>query len=166
MSLEDYLRQVDQDWEHLGAMSRGHTCAALRDARLIYPVRLPSPGWFIDMDHGDTLSAIGREMDSDLSRLGYTEPLELSHVLGNDRCLTLAIAEHLKNLHLFDGTAPIGVRWTSKLGWGKNYAVWMRRTDNGEDPEADGLSAGKGEPIRDDDPDFKHILRSFGLTGH
>ncbi|MBX9244662.1 RES domain-containing protein [Actinotalea ferrariae] len=165
MTPEEYLAAVDQEQAPLGCMPRGQFPAGWRHDRALYRVRLPRGGWWIDVEHGDSLTAL--DSAPGLSQVGFTEPLTRAHVLGDERRITVALAEHMRSLRLFDGSEALGVTWNSKLGYGKNWAFWMRRLDDGLEPAADDPAlVGHGAEIDAHDPDLTYVADRFGIHLH
>jgi len=91
-----------------------------------------------------------------------TEPLTTSHLTSDDRVLTSAIAEKLRNdITLDDGSLPLGVRYVSKhgrpaAGTGTCWAYWMRYADAGLDEP---VTVGNAKPIGIADKDFNEALK-------
>ncbi|MGP5697279.1 hypothetical protein [Brachybacterium alimentarium] len=85
------------------------------------------------------------------------DPLALSHLTGDDRVLTAAIAGALRNeVELEDGKLPLGVTVLSKRGHPSGgsracWAYWMRDVDSGLDEPTEVKFA---DAIREEDPDL------------
>ena len=83
--------------------------------------------------------------------------MTLTHLTGDDRVLTTAIATGLRDeVTLDDGTLPLGIRFLSKhghpaQGTGICWAYWMRYVDRGLD-EPSTITHRTG--IHDDDADL------------
>jgi|GEM_PF-1382527 len=163
MPLKDYLAAIDEDWKVLCTMRRGHVPAAWRHDRALYELRMPASGWWIDVEHGDSLSALTKLAASTVP--GVVPQITRAHLLGESRGLTVRLATLLRGAVLFDGSPPLGVVWESKLGYGRNWAFWMRRADDGLDPGSDDPRpiVEAGAPITENDPHLKHVAESFGL---
>lgn len=166
MSLAEFLAALDREAETISMMPRGQISAGWRHARVMHRVSLPASGWWVDIEDGDTLSVLTTELQRRVASIGHSGPIERAHVLGNDRRLTLLIAAHIRALTLFDGSRPLGIRWGSKLGYGHNYALWLRQTDDGATPAADGVAADGGTPLDLRDPDLAHVARAFQIRLH
>lgn len=129
-------------------------------ARSIYAVDLPEDGWWVRVDHSDTLNAL---VDQYPHRDLRTNPLlTLADLEGEDRTLTMVLAEHIRNLLLDDGSEALGINFPSKTGYGRCWVFWDRRTDLG-------LGRGTNDPrqITSDnvgpDPAFLKVAGEFGL---
>ena len=86
-------------------------------ARSIYEVYLPEDGWWVRVDHSDTLNAL---VDQYPHRDLRTNPLlTLADLEGEDRTLTTVLAEHIRNLLLDDGSEALGINFPSKTGYGR-----------------------------------------------
>ena len=136
---------VDLDW-HL--------------ARSIYEIRLPSRGWWVVVDHADTLNAL---IDQHPHRALRANPvLTLADLEGDDRALTTVLAAHVRDLMLDDGSEALGITFASKTGYGRCWAFWDRRTDAG-------LGRGSDYPVQVSsanvgaDPAFHDVAASYGL---
>jgi hypothetical protein len=132
--LDEYWALVVADWEEAGTMRARWLPKAWRDGRAIYRLDYP-PGWWVDITSTATLTALSAQLDNELANLGITGGLTLAHVTDDDRAVTTMIAGYLRDtVTLFDGTQPLGVRFTSKHGHpaggtGTCWAYWMRATD-------------------------------------
>jgi hypothetical protein len=98
-------------------------------ARSIYEVDLPENGWWVRIDHSDTLNAL---VDQYPHRDIRANPvLTLGDLEGEDRTLTTLLAQHIRSLLLDDGSKALGIDFPSKTGYGRCWAFWDRRTDLG-----------------------------------
>lgn len=136
--LDEYWAMVVADWDEAGTMRARWLPKVWRDGRVIYRLNYP-PGWWVDITSTRTLAALSAHLDSELTDLGVTGGLTVAHVTSDDRAITTLIAGWLRDtVTLFDGTQPLGVRFTSKHGHptggtGTCWAYWMRATDAGLD---------------------------------
>lgn len=137
--LGDYVALVTEQ-----AIAHGidHPWAVSADwqmARSIYTVRLPGVGWWVRVDHPDTLSALGdlRGRLVDLDGRRPEPPLWSSDLEGGDRAVTTAIAGYVRDTILDDGSRPLGIEFSSRTLEGRCYAWWDRRTDDGVAPGVD-----------------------------
>ncbi len=168
-TLEKYLALVDRDAAAAGMMPRSQVPRSWRDARLVYQVQLPASCWWVYVEHPDTLgflSASTQAVDR-LQAAGHSGPIDRSHVLGPHRRITATIAALLRSTMLFDGSYPLGVTWGSKLGYGDQWAVWLRQTDDGADPASDGVTViGVGQVLAASDPDLVAVATSLNVHVH
>jgi len=166
MSVQDYLAAIEREWKGVCAMEPGQFPAGWRHDRALYEIQTPGSGWWIDVEHGDSLTALSAAPLA-LTPVRLAEPLTRSHVLDDRRRVTVSLAMHMRSLKLFDGSSPLGVVWESKTGYGRNWAHWMRRVDDGLDPGADDPSPiGDGRQIAADDRDLRHVAAAYGLHVH
>lgn len=132
-------------------------------ARSIYQVRMPRNGWWVQIDHYETLNALvdhyaHRGVSETSAKLLTSADLE-----GGDRALTTVLAEHIRNLLLDDGSEPLGIYFRSKTLYGHCWAFWDRRTDAG-------LGQGSNDPVQvtsdnvGPDPAFLKIAHDYNLT--
>jgi hypothetical protein len=127
----------------------------------LYRLRLPTMGWFIDIEASSSLSAITDYAADDLRDHGLAE-VSVAELRGNDRRLTTAIATRLWPLTLDDGGLAHGVMYGSRHGSEWNcWAIWLRRTKHGR------ATADLGTPVARpaDNPPLRTILAAYGLTG-
>ena len=155
--LDKYWAMVVADWDQAGTMRARWLPKAWRDGRVIYRLNYPF-GWWVDITSTSTLAALSAHLDSELTDLGVTGGLTVAHVTSDDRAITTLIAGWLRDTAtLFDGTQPLGVRFTSKHGHptggtGTCWAYWMRATDAGLDEP---INITDEIAIAERDPDLK-----------
>ncbi|MBK5239070.1 MAG: hypothetical protein JJE28_08200 [Actinomycetales bacterium] len=91
------------------------------------------------VSNGSVLATLSAHLESELTNLGVTGGLTIAHITSDNRAITTLIAGWLRDtLTLFDGTQPLGIRFTSKHGHpaggtGTCWAYWIRATDVGLD---------------------------------
>lgn len=153
IELEELWRQVVADWDESGRMKATWLPRAFREGRMVYELQFPA-GWWVEITATETISALGDLMGE--------SGLTLSHITGDDRGLTTAIATALReHIELDDGSLPLGIRFTSKHGRptgesGRCWAYWLRSVDNGLAEPARVVSA---QAIPVDDPDLLRAQR-------
>lgn len=108
---------------------------AWRDARQLYELHLPVTGWFIDIADAGTIATVSATMPNLLAAHDIAD-LTLSELTASTaaaRRLTTAIATEIRaRVVLDDGSLPHGIAYPSKKGTSlHNWALWMRRTDDG-----------------------------------
>lgn len=155
--LEDLWRDVVAEWDEQGTMRASWLPRVFREGRAVYTLSFPA-GWWIDVTATETIATLNDLSDEyELT----SEPLTLSHITGDDRGLTTAIAQLLReHIELDDGTLPLGVEFISKHGRptgssGRCLAYWMREVDSGLDEPTRIVSS---EPINEGDPDLKAAM--------
>jgi hypothetical protein len=157
--LSDLWRDIVAEWEEAGDMATKWLPRAFREGRAMYTLSFPIGSW-IDITATETLAAMPELFgDRWLTADGeLTDPLTLSHLTGDDRVLTTAIAAALRErIELDDGTLPLGIRFLSKhgrpsSGTGLCWAYWMREVDHGLDEPSVVTAV---EPIAENDEVFK-----------
>lgn len=160
VGVDDYIAQV---CAQAAANSRARPWAVSVDwqlSRSLHRVRMPAAGWWVQIDHKDTLNRLGLDLAKPLSQLGLSM-LTLSGTAGEDRGVTTLLAEHVRGQTLFDGSRPLGVQFSSKTAYGTCWAWWDRRAD-------DGLTPGDNDPrsITDCNVDgeaFRNVTTDWGL---
>ncbi len=140
--------------------------------RSLYHVRMPRDGWWVQIDHHDTLNALASQLAHVTfgQDLGRNVDLTSADLEGEDRNLTTYIAEHIRGLTLDTGDQPLGISYRSKSLYGRCYGWWDRRTDAG-------LPPGRNDPrlagsTNIDTPAFRRVAADYELpvlpsrTGH
>lgn len=159
MSLDAYVEGISDDWGNqikMGCLSRHW-----RDRRNIYQLTLKVPGWWVDIEHPDSIAAIGAGIGEKLSNeLGISQ-LTLGILHGESRTATAMIATWIREQVLDDGSLPVGVRFLSKHGGGYCWAYWMRRRDDGLDD--DPMSSNSGVAIQAHNTALGIVTKRFGI---
>lgn len=162
LPLDDLWRDIVADWDTAGNMKASWLPKQFREGRGLYGLVFPQ-GWWIDIAAAETISALhelfgGRWPTASGEK---DQSLTLSHLTGDDRVLTTAIASRIReNIELDDGTLPLGITFTSKHGHpsggtGRCWAYWMRDLDNGL-PEPTNVRFSSA--IRDNSEPFNQAL--------
>lgn len=163
VALDDLWRDIVADWDEAGNMKASWLPRQFREGRGLYVLVFPA-GWWIDISAADTISALHDLFGGrwPTARGEIDEPLTLTHLTGDDRVLTTAIASRLReSIELDDGTLPLGISFTSKHGHpsggtGRCVAYWMRDVDNGL-PEPTEVASSSG--INDHSEPFNDALQ-------
>lgn len=158
MALEEYLGQMQSEWN---AMVPGCLPAHWRHRRRLYNTTLQGTGWWIDIEHPESLAVIGRGIGNRLRNEAGIERMTLGVLLGEQRFITTLIGQWIRGLKLHDGSAALGIRFHSKHGGGYCWAYWLRRKDDGL--PGDPLSADAGQDIDMDDPALQAVARRFRI---
>lgn len=159
------LEAISRDWEELWKIHPKRVVAGWRDARLAYELSLPSEGWFVDIEHSDTIKAINREMALEIHAAGI-DRITLSHVSGEVRTLTCRIAKWVRGLELFDGSQAHGISYPSKHGADERcWAIWLRIRDDGLESSDEPTKEIAAHTIYspDQDAELKAAQERFGL---
>lgn len=139
-------------------MPSGYLAAGWRFERRMYSLSLPTTGFWIDVEHADSLSPIVMALEPDLASLGATT-LDRSNVLGPNREITVLIASWMRGLILDDGSHAYGITWQSKHGHGRCWAYWIRPTDR--DTAAASTESptllGEGKELSTNNADLKSV---------
>ncbi|MFZ4892853.1 hypothetical protein ACL9RL_00225 [Plantibacter sp. Mn2098] len=167
LSIEDLWADIWDEWHANESMAPGWLPAVWRGGRRRYEVRFGRGPW-VDIDHSETLRVISGVLREELeTRWGVCGGLTLADVKSERRGVTTRIAEWLREtVTLDDGSQPLGVRFSSKLGRfgdgeGTCWAYWMRQSDAGL--QETGVTADSGSDIEADDPAFGAALRLHGI---
>lgn len=112
MALEEYVNAIAEEWGERYFRQTACVPAIWRDERTLYGLQLPD-GWWIDIEHPETLGTLARELSSMLSDAGI-EHLTTAVLRGEDRSITTEIAQWRRGLRLDDGSEARGLRFGSK----------------------------------------------------
>jgi hypothetical protein len=93
--------------------------------------RTPEEGWWVDIEHPDSIGAIEKSL-TDLLKTQKIAQLDTSHLRSPNRHLTTAIAQWTREQVLFDGSEALGVIFGSRHGEYLNWAGWLRRKDQNQ----------------------------------
>lgn len=159
MALEEYLRSVDTEWGNqlgLGALAKHW-----RDRRRIYELTLGGTGWWVDVEHPDSVAAIRAGIGAQLHEERGLTQLTLGVLHGEDRAATAMVSAWIRKQVLEDGSLPLGIRFNSKHGGGHYWAYWLRRRDDGLEGEE--MSSNDGAPIHLHNPALETVSRRFGI---
>lgn len=166
MTVKELASEIDADWGSSSGMVRGWLPAGWRESHLMYKLEF-DPGWWVDITHSDTLMALSDGMRDELFMLDIHLGLTLAEVVSDNRSLTTAIAEWLRDsVTLDDDSAPVGIRFHSKHGKhddgdGECWAYWMREADAGLTTSR--VRADNGAAFPHDDPDFLYALQLHNI---
>ncbi|WP_130176588.1 hypothetical protein [Cryobacterium sp. SO1] len=131
--LYDLWYDIVAEWDGQGTMKASWLPRVFREGRELSTLSFPA-GWWIDITATETIAAL-QDLFEDLWPTSdgiVNGPLTLAHLTGEDRVLTTAIAEMLReHVELDDGTLPLGIEFISKhgrpaYGSGQCWAHWMR----------------------------------------
>lgn len=132
----------------------------------LYHLRLPTHGWFIDIEAASSLSAIARYAPIALVERGLRE-VTVAELRGGERWLTTAISTRIWQITLDDDSLAHGIAYGSRHGseW-DCWAIWLRRTGlahtaNGLVTSADSGAEVLPPPIN---PALQAILTAYDLT--
>lgn len=150
------LREVLGDDEHF--MNAGSIPRDWRLRRTIVTIAASTPAPFLDVDHPETQQVLTRALAPVLATLGYSEPLDLSHVRNSDRRLSRAVALWAYSETDDEGHYLYsGIRYASRIHdrW-ENWAIF----DGTEIFET------SRRPIQVADPDLLRVARMWDLSVH
>lgn len=133
--------QIARELPMHGAMMYRSISQGWRDVRTLYELQLPHVGWFVNITAAESISALSAQLGPTLLAECGIDQLTLSELTTSAprlKILTTGIATWIRGqVILFDGERPHGITYPSKWGTtlGDNYAMWMRRTDDGTGPD-------------------------------
>lgn len=159
------LEAVEREWSDRHYMPPGTVAAGWRQERLIYELRLPTSGWFIDIERAESIAAISRSLKDELAGLGL-EHLTVSDLRSERRDVTTTVAGWLRDRVLDDGFLPHGIQFGSKhdSAW-TCWAIWLRGVDDNKPVSAEPTKSAAGSEIKvcDQNPELQRIVQLFDL---
>jgi hypothetical protein len=139
---EEFLEIIAQEWQEANFMGVGAIPRQWRTDRLMYQVYGQGDGWYIDVEHPDTLSVLEEQLHDVLASEGV-KTLTTAVLRGENRRITTAVGGLLRLCELDVGKAK-GIEFGSKFGGGWCRAIWVPA--EGQDWTVD-IVALSGEPI-------------------
>lgn len=158
MTLEDYLEEISSEWAERDFMGLGSVPAGWRHDRGMYVITLPDEGWWIDIEHPDSIAALEHHAGATM-RMHDIPSLTTAHLRGDNRSLTTTLGAYALSEPLDDGTRPRGIHFGSKHGayWCK--AVLMDAVHN----RPGDLIALSPDPILVTDPDLERVASRYRI---
>ncbi len=154
MTIEEFLEEIASEWGERNFMGLGAVPAKWRELRAIHQILLPSAGWWVDIEHPDSIAAINDGLAGFLAGQGIPA-LDTSHLRGANRYVTTMIATLTQSLTVDDGTTPVGIHFGSRHGGAWCKAIWLH-----EGLELIPLGP---EPILVTDPDLAAAADNFRI---
>lgn len=134
MSVDEYIDAVTAEAEMNGISLPWTISAEWQMDRSIYQIRLPRRGWWVRIDHADSLRALEGLASRTPGATGVAAMLTATEVTGLDRDLTTLLADLIRQQTLDDGSEPLGIVFRSRTLTGNCWAYWDRRADEGLPP--------------------------------
>ena len=158
MSVEEFIEEIAAEWAERDFMGLGSVPAGWRHDRGMYVIELPSDGWWIDIEHPDSIAALEVHGGSTM-RMHDVTALTTAHLRGDNRSLTTTLAEYAYRAPLDDGTYPRGIHFGSKHG-----AYWCKAVlmEEGNNRPGD-LLALSPEPILVTDSDLERVASRYRI---
>ncbi|WP_284974354.1 RES domain-containing protein [Arthrobacter sp. efr-133-TYG-104] len=160
--VNDYISQVAAEAESNGVDVPWAISVDWQMERSVYEIQLPRNGWWVQIDHAETLLALEGLAPK---TPGLTDRLHLltsDAVEGEDRDLTTLLAHVLRGVSLDDGSRPLGISYRSKTLKGRCWAYWDRRSDEGLPPVSNDLLQVSSKNVGPD-PEFVRVARFYKL---
>ncbi|WP_035783262.1 hypothetical protein, partial [Arthrobacter sp. H14] len=129
MTLTGFIREFKSHWEESSYMNTGCLPTQWRGTRDLYTVKLAASEPWVDIEHPASLAGIRAAIGDELATTAGIDSVSLAEIHAPNREITTRIAQWVRSLTLDDGTRPVGIVYTSRLG-GRCYAYWLRRKDD------------------------------------
>ncbi len=120
LSVAEFSGLVGAEWVERQHMGVGYLPSSWRVERLLYRITLPEAGWWVDIQHPDSLAAAETELEVELATLDLSA-LTVAVLLGDDRHVTTAVA-----------------RWVHDYAWTTAAPRWVWLTTASTAPDAAG----------------------------
>lgn len=159
---EDYIEQVLADAKANGIDVPWAVSVDWQMERSIYHIRMPSSGWWVRMDHPDTLRALQNLAPTVAGMTQSLQVLTAGSISGEDRAITTILAEVARQQVLDDGSEALGISFASKTLFGRCWAFWDRRIDAGLPPASNDLHQLSSHNVGPD-PDFEFVAKHYRL---
>nr|WP_161805522.1 RES domain-containing protein [Frigoribacterium sp. RIT-PI-h] len=143
LTRSDFLEIVSAEWNEEQFMGMGAVPQQWRVDRCIYQVNGEGDGWWIDVEHPDSLAVLEEQLEPVLIRQGI-KSLTTAVLRGENRIVTTAIGAHLRHLPVLGGSPARGLQFGSKHGGGWCRAAWLPGPDDSWTAD---FIATSGEPI-------------------
>jgi hypothetical protein len=160
--VDEYIAQVQDEARRNGVDVPWAISVDWQMERSIYQIRLPRTGWWVQIDHADTLAALEAMTPTMSGLVDRIRLLTGGDVMGEDRALTTILAHTVREQTLDDGTEPLGISYPSKTLMGRCWAYWDRRVDLGLPPGANDLWQIAAENVGPD-PELISVAERYGL---
>ncbi len=108
LSPKDMAAMVEDEWATQDHMPPGHIPKGWQAQRRVYQLNLPSCGWWIHLEHPESIAAISSAIGVGLASAGVSE-LDVSVLRGPNRDPTTLIAQWLRTQILDDGSYAHGI---------------------------------------------------------
>jgi hypothetical protein len=140
MTRNEFLEEFAAQWAEQSFMGLGAVPASWRYERGMYEVYAQPGGWWIDIDHPDTIAHLETAIENLLADQNV-KTLTTSVLTGDNRHITTAIGALLRRCELDDGTQARGLQFRSKFGGAWCRAIWLPNEEDLWSAELVALSA-------------------------
>jgi hypothetical protein len=137
----ELLEIISAEWTERGFMGMGAIPRQWRTDRSIFQLFGQGDGWYIDVEHPDSIAAIEVALEGMLAKREVSS-LTTAILRGPDRDVTTRIGRFLRRVDIDSGAPAKGIQFGSKFGGGWCRAIWLPDDDSVLD-----LVALSGEPI-------------------
>ncbi|WP_448072276.1 hypothetical protein [Georgenia yuyongxinii] len=162
MSADEYVAAVLEEARKNGVDVPWAITVDWQLERSIYEIRLPSSGWWVQIDHPQTLAALAHLVPTEAGVTDQVRLLTSASIEGEDRGLTTLLAHVVREMLLDDGSEPLGLSFRSKTLQGRCWAYWDRRADANLAPGSDDLVQLISQNVGPD-PVFKEVAKLYDL---
>ena len=94
----------------------------------MYEIALPTTGWWVLLEHPDSIAAAEAALEDELASVGVGE-LDVAVLRGANRDATVLLASWASTELLDDGGMAHGIRFDSRHATGVVWAYWMPESD-------------------------------------
>lgn len=150
---------VTAEWADRGHMRPGELAVGWRAERSLYRLRLPANGWWVQLEHPDSMAAIETALDTTLDELGVAA-LDVAVLRGPARLVTTTIATWIHHQTLDTDASALGIWYSSRWATGPAFAQWLPAATT---PETAGTHAVAEDPLDPADPVLHTVADRFGI---
>jgi hypothetical protein len=157
LTRDEFLEEVAGQWRERAFHGLGAVPGEWRLDRDMYRITVSGGGWLIDIEHPDSIAALERLFENQLTRQGV-HSLTTAILRGEDRNVTAALAAGLRRIQVDDGSQAIGIHYGSKFGGTWCRALWLPA--DADDWHLDLIEL-SGEPILQSDEHLAKAAERF-----
>lgn len=154
LEVADLVATVEHEWQDRGHPPPGHVGKGWRTERAMYEIPLPDKGWWVLLEHPDSIAAAEAALEDQLASVGVGE-LDVAVLRGHNRDATVLLASWVCDAVLDDGSKAHGIRFESRHATGGVWAHWIRPDGRG--------SVYVGTAIDESDEDLVRVADRIGL---
>ena len=124
----------------------------------MYEVALPTTGWWVLLEHPDSIAVAEAALEDQLASVGVGE-LDVAVLRGANRDATVLLATWASTVLLDDGGMARGIRFDSRHATVVAWACWMRESDAGATLEVVRAKT----TIEETDEDLARVAARMGI---
>lgn len=153
---------MEEEWDQRGHMPPGNLARGWRTERALYELSMPNDGWWVLLEHPESMAAAGNALGDELASIGIGA-LDVAVLRGSQRGATVLLADWVRAQVLDDGSLAHGIRYDSRHATGPAWAYWLRKVDDGHDVATEAVTLQAEAQITDGDSDLQVAAARFQI---